>query len=410
MIELLLSALITLLPDYLYRRYVQGKRIGREITLFSVWYELRWGITGCAILAITLATVIFYFHPTTSNVTILFRTVSIISDRAGRVEEVYVRNNQYVKAGEPIFRLETSRERAAAETARRRIKEIDAALVLSKSELDVARGEIVSAEVELRRAQDELERFEAISARDSGAVSEQELENLRANFQTSEGELEAARAAAAVAQARISGLLPAERERAEAEFAQAETEIDNATVFAGVDGTVKQFVLRPGDIVNPILRPAGILVPDDSGRGEFQAAFEQIAAQVLSVGMLVEVTCPTKPLTVIPVVVTEVQGVIATGQLRPTDQLIDLQERARSRGTVLAFLRPIFDGHSGLIPAGSNCVGVAYGNHGPAIEAGEVRGIKAFALRLVDGMGFVNAIVIRIQALLLPVRTILFRR
>ena len=43
MIELLLCSLVTVFPDYLFRRYVQGRRIGREITLFSVWHELRWG-------------------------------------------------------------------------------------------------------------------------------------------------------------------------------------------------------------------------------------------------------------------------------------------------------------------------------------------------------------------------------
>jgi multidrug resistance efflux pump len=93
MLELLFSALITILPDYLYRRYKQGKRLGHEINLFTVWYELRWGITSCAVLAISLLTVIFYFHPTTTNVTSLFRTVSILSDRPGRVEEVYVADN-----------------------------------------------------------------------------------------------------------------------------------------------------------------------------------------------------------------------------------------------------------------------------------------------------------------------------
>jgi len=34
------------LPEYLYRRYRQGKRLGKEITFFSIWYELRWGITS----------------------------------------------------------------------------------------------------------------------------------------------------------------------------------------------------------------------------------------------------------------------------------------------------------------------------------------------------------------------------
>jgi hypothetical protein len=42
MLELFLCSLVTLLPDYLYRRYVQGKRFGKEITFSSVWFELRW--------------------------------------------------------------------------------------------------------------------------------------------------------------------------------------------------------------------------------------------------------------------------------------------------------------------------------------------------------------------------------
>jgi len=41
MFELMLCSIFTILPDYLIRRYRQGKRIGKEITLFSVWYELR---------------------------------------------------------------------------------------------------------------------------------------------------------------------------------------------------------------------------------------------------------------------------------------------------------------------------------------------------------------------------------
>ena len=43
MLELLFRSMLTIFPDYLYRRFAQGKRIGKEITLFSVWFELRWG-------------------------------------------------------------------------------------------------------------------------------------------------------------------------------------------------------------------------------------------------------------------------------------------------------------------------------------------------------------------------------
>ena len=56
MLELTLCSLLTILPDYLVRRYVQGKRFGKEITLYSVWYELRYGISACLILTISLIT------------------------------------------------------------------------------------------------------------------------------------------------------------------------------------------------------------------------------------------------------------------------------------------------------------------------------------------------------------------
>src|SRR5689334_495275 len=90
MLELLLCSLVTLLPDYLYRRYVQGKRFGKEITFYSVWFELRWGITGCLILTVLLITTVFYNHPSTSSVTLFYRTVPIVPETNGRVAEIYV--------------------------------------------------------------------------------------------------------------------------------------------------------------------------------------------------------------------------------------------------------------------------------------------------------------------------------
>jgi hypothetical protein len=209
----------------------------------------------------------------------LFRTVTILSDMPGRIAEVYLRNNQDVRAGDPIFRLDT----------RRQITEVEAALVL------------------------------------------------------------------------------------------AETEIEKSTVYAGTDGNVQQFKLKPGDIVSPILRPAGILVPYSSGMGRFQAGFGQISAQVVKVGMITEITCASKPLTVIPMVVTEVQGAIAGGQLRPTDQLIDIQDRRRP-GTIMAILEPIYEGHADTIPPGSVGAGVAYTSRATERETGALQYFGELAL------------------------------
>jgi multidrug resistance efflux pump len=407
MIELVFSFLITVMPDYLYRRHRQGKRLGHEITLYNVWYELRWGITSCAVLAISLITLIFYYHPTTSNVTSLFRTVAILSDTPGRVAEVYVQNNQDVRAGDPIFRLDTRRQEAAAETARRRITEVEAALVLVESKLAAAEGTAQSATALLQQAEDELTRILNIRRANPGAATAQQEERQRALVESRRGELKAVTAQRNVVQARKDTLLPAQRATAVSSLVQAETEIEKSTVYAGTNGNVQQFKLKPGDIVNPIFRPAGILVPYSSGVGRFQAGFGQISAQVVRVGMITEVTCASKPLTVIPMVVTEVQGAIAGGQLRPTDQLIDIQDRRRP-GTIMAILKPIYEGHADTIPPGSVCAAVAYTSRAAERDAGELTGLNAFASTIVDGMGIANALVIRAQALLLPIRVLVF--
>src|SRR5215218_4571614 len=130
MIEILLCSLLTILPDYLYRRYAQGKRFGKEITLFSVWFELRWGIVACLMLTVGLITVIFYNHPSTTNATLFYRTVPIVPEANGRVAQVYVKGvSDEVKQGAPIFRLDSGTEGAAAESARRKIAEVEAAMV-----------------------------------------------------------------------------------------------------------------------------------------------------------------------------------------------------------------------------------------------------------------------------------------
>src|SRR6267154_6576578 len=136
MFELMICSLLTIFPDYLYRRYRQGKRFGKEITFFSVWFELRWGITACLMLTVALITVIFYYHPSASTATLYFRTVPLIPETVGRVAEVHVEGvSAPVKKGDVIFRLDSSKQEAALETARRKIAEIDAAMLTAQADV-----------------------------------------------------------------------------------------------------------------------------------------------------------------------------------------------------------------------------------------------------------------------------------
>src|SRR5215210_6497217 len=157
MLEIILCSLFTILPDYLFRRYVQGKRFGREINFFSVWYELRWGIVSCLVLAVGLITLIFYFHPATTNVTALFRTVPILPETNGRVAEIFVKLTDEVKKGQPIFRLDDATTKAALAVADRRIAEVDAAMAVTPAEIAAAEGQVQQAQGAYDQAVQELE-------------------------------------------------------------------------------------------------------------------------------------------------------------------------------------------------------------------------------------------------------------
>src|SRR6185503_18877702 len=142
MLEMMLCSLFTLVPDYLYRRYGQGKRFGHEITIYSVWYELRYGITSCLMLTVLLITAVFYFHPSTNNVVGLFRAVPIVPEINGRVAEVYVGVSAEVKQGAPLFRLDSSKQEAALEVSKRNIAEIDARMITVRAEIAAAEGQV----------------------------------------------------------------------------------------------------------------------------------------------------------------------------------------------------------------------------------------------------------------------------
>jgi multidrug resistance efflux pump len=405
MLEILLCSLLTILPDYLYRRYRQGKRIGREITLFSVWYELRFGIISCLMLAVALITVIFYYHPTSDTATLYFRTVPILPEANGRVSEVHVEFSAHVKKGDVIFKLDSAKQRAALETSQRKIAEIDAAMLAAQADVLKAEGQIQQAKGDYQQASDELDVKRELQKRSPGIVPQRDIEKLEVLLAGRQGSLDAATASKQSATTRVTALLPAEKASAEAALAEAQVDLDKTTVRAGVDGRVEQFTLRPGDVVNPMIRSAGILIPDGAGRSTLAAGFGQIESSVIKVGMVAEATCISKPWTIIPMVVTGEQDYIAAGQFRGGEQLIEAQQ-VRAPGTILAFLEPLYKGGLDGVAPGSSCIVNAYTSNHDLIASKETGALKGFALHAVDAVGIVHAMLLRIQALLLPIKTL----
>jgi multidrug resistance efflux pump len=407
MLELLLCSLVTLLPDYLFRRYAQGKRIGKEITFYSMWFELRWGITGCLILTVALITTVFYNHPSTTSVTLFFRTVPIVPETIGRVAEVNVGVSGAVAKGAQIFRLDSSKQEAEVESARRKIAEVEAQMLVARTDVVKADGQLQVAKSDHQQTVDELETKQELYRRNPGNVPLREIERLQERERGLLGAITVATATKQSADEQITTLLPAEKATAEAQLAQAQVELDKTVVRAGVAGRVEQFALRVGDVVNPLMRPAGILIPEGAGSQVLQAGFGQIEAQIMKVGMIAEVTCVSKPFTVIPMVVTLVQDYIAAGQFRGGEQLVDAQQ-VKQPGTLLVFLEPLYKGGLDGVTPGSSCIANAYSSNHDEIVAKDTSLFRGIVLHAIDALALVHALILRLQALILPFQTLVF--
>ena len=350
---------------------------------------------------------IFYFHPSTTSAALYYRTVPIAPEASGRVAEVFVGVSEKVARGQPIFRLDSSKQEAAVTTAQRKITEIEAAMLVARADILATDGQIQQAKGAYQQALDELNTKQELFRRNQDIVARRELERLEVAAEGRQGAVASASAAKEAAETRLSSLLPAEKASAEAALAQAQVDLEKSVIRAGVNGRVEQFALRAGDIVNPMIRSAGILIPEEAGRQAIIAGFGQIEGQVMRAGMVAEATCISKPWAIIPMVVTGVQDFIAAGQFRGGEQMIDAQQTTRP-GTILVVLEPLYQGGLVGVTPGSSCIANAYTSNHERMASENMGATKRFALHAIDAVGVVHALLLRVQALLLPIKTLVF--
>src|SRR3979411_1447281 len=123
-----------------------------------------------------LMSVFFFFHPSTTTATVFFRTVPIVPEINGRVSEVHVEFSAPVKKGDVIFKLDSAKQEAAMETARRKIAEVDAAMLAAQADVLKAEGQIQQAKGDYQQASDELDTKRELQQRNPGMVPLRDIE------------------------------------------------------------------------------------------------------------------------------------------------------------------------------------------------------------------------------------------
>jgi multidrug resistance efflux pump len=182
--------------------------------------------------------------------------ISIGSQLPGIVQEVFVKVNQKVKTGDPLFRLDDRHLRA--DLAVRKANLLAAQTELAKleamprpEELPAAEARVREAEANLTEAEDKYRRSEPLLPR--GAITEGELVRYRQAVAAARAQVARAKAdyelLTAGAWEADKAVARAQIEQSKAQMQQVETDIARMLVTAPMDAEVLQSNVHPGEYV-----------------------------------------------------------------------------------------------------------------------------------------------------------------
>jgi RND family efflux transporter MFP subunit len=207
----------------------------RRLLLFFVRFAVTAAALAIAAVVCWQLWVYYMLSPWTRDGRVRADVVPVAADVSGLVSDVFVHDNQRVKKGEPLFRIDQKRFELALQTAK---------------------AEVASREAALDQGQRDLARSKALA---TVAVTQQKYEQDQSSV--------------AVQQAAL--------DTAHADLDVAKLNLDRSTVIAPVNGIVTNFGLLPGRYVTA---GAPIMAIIDSDTFRVEGYFEETKLRNVHIG------------------------------------------------------------------------------------------------------------------------------
>lgn len=193
---------------------------------------------------------------------------------AGRVEKVFVADNQTVKAGDPLLQIDDRDYRARLEQAQAQADQGRAAVAQAEAQIHLQDAQIASAQAQLDGAraealfaEREATRYTQLVA--TGAETSERYDQARQNHDQAHARVKQTSAALLAAQRQI-GTLQAQIQQARAQIAQAEAltraaqvDLDSTLVRSSINGRVGDSSVRAGQYVQPGTRMMSVVPVQD---------------------------------------------------------------------------------------------------------------------------------------------------
>jgi membrane fusion protein (multidrug efflux system) len=232
----------------------------------------------------------------TDNAYVSQDKVSIGADVAGRIVEVAVRENQRVKAGDVLFRIDPEPYRIAVAQADAAIADAQVQVATLQSGLGTSAADITAARDRISAAQQDYDRQNSLMTR--GFTTRVRLQQAEHELAQARAALANAQAAAAEARAKLStgAAVPGANPRiaaARVQRAKAALDLARTTVRAPVDGVISQSDrLQVGQMMVTGVPALSVV----AGRGAWvEANFKETDLDRMRVGQAAEVSFDAYP-------------------------------------------------------------------------------------------------------------------
>ncbi|MEO8670935.1 MAG: HlyD family secretion protein [Tahibacter sp.] len=192
-------------------------------------------------------------YVSTDNAYVQADHVTIAPQIAGRVVEVLVRENQAVKAGDILFRLDAQPLEIAAARNEAQLESVRGLLDGARNGYRGAQADLRSADADLAHAEQQFQRVKDMRAR--GLVAQQMLDDSANAVASARGKRDSDAATVAKAQNTLGGLPDAANETlpgyklAMAQLAQTKLDLEHVVVRAPVDGVIGKQDLQVGEFL-----------------------------------------------------------------------------------------------------------------------------------------------------------------
>jgi membrane fusion protein (multidrug efflux system) len=220
-------------------------------------------IGAILVIAAIAAGVLYYLHArnfeSTDDAFIDSRPVSISPEVTGSLVEVRVNDNQVVKAGDVLARIDDRDYRAAVDNAQAQIEQADASIAnfnaqisAQQSQIDQAKKQVSEAQAALAFSRAENARYQELERTGAGTV--QRAQQAQSDLQQKQAQLDAAEASEAAAEKQINVLRAqvhsamAQRDQAIAQKAQADANLSRTILHATMDGRVTRLTGAVGQV------------------------------------------------------------------------------------------------------------------------------------------------------------------